>query len=306
MSDTTAKQPFLRELGHRVTDLVARGIIRLAMAMPLHRRVRFFGWVIENVIGPLAGYRRRAETHLAKAFPDMPAAERSRIARQSLNNVGRSLIENYSKEDFLPYMARFQPEGPGFAALKEAHAAGRPVILQSGHFGNYEAVRAALFAHGIEPGGIYREMSNRHFHEHYVMTMLGWGGPGFPRGPKGMRGVIKFLKGGGQLIILNDQHEFGAPVLDFLGHPAHTTLSPAELALRFDAVTIPYFGIRQPDGLSFRCILEEPIAHSDPLTMTQEMNDRLGKRIMDNPEQWFWVPRRWRDTATEMAGQKDD
>ncbi|MEP6067649.1 MAG: lauroyl acyltransferase, partial [Paracoccaceae bacterium] len=56
----------------------------------------------------------------------------------------------------------------------------------------------------------------------------------------------------------------------------------------------PFFSIRQPDGLSFRCFIEEPIEHSDAETMTQQMNDRLGERILETPEQWFWVPRRWR------------
>ena len=105
---------------------------------------------------------------------------------------------------------------------------------------------------------------------------------------------MKHLKSGGELIILNDQHDMNAPVLQFMGRPARTTLSPAELALRFNALVIPYFAIRQPDGLTFRCIMEAPIPHTDAETMTQEMNDRLAARIRANPEQWFWVPRRWR------------
>jgi len=130
-----------------------------------------------------------------------------------------------------------------------------------------------------------------------VMTLKAYGGPAFPRGLQGTRGVLKHLKSGGQLIILNDQHEWGAPVLDFLGHPACTSLSPAEFALRFDALVVPFFGIRNPDGLTFRCVVEAPIPPSDAETMTQAMNDRLAARIRETPEQWFWVPRRWRPPA---------
>lgn len=283
-----------RRIGQRIVDGTARAIIGLALALPYATRVRFTGWVVARIIGHLAPYHRRARAHLRMVYPDKTDAELKHIATACLNNVGRTLIENYSTKDFLPHMKNAPIEGPGLAAVQEAQAAGRAVILQTGHFGNYEAMRAALVALGIEPGGIYREMSNPHFHEHYVQTLQAFGGPAFPRGAKGMRGVLKHLKSGGQLIILNDQYEHGAPMLEFMGLPARTTLSPAEMALRFDALVVPFFAIRNPDGLTFRCVMEAPIAHSDAKTMTQEMNDRLGARIRETPEQWFWVPRRWR------------
>ena len=286
--------PLGRKIAQQAVNLFARAVIGLALALPYKQRVPFMGWVLARVIGRLAPYHKRARTHLGYIYPEMPAAERSRIATACLNNVGRTLIENYSPKAFLAHMKGTPIEGPGLAAVQQAQAEGRPVILQTGHFGNYEAVRATIYALGIEPGGIYREMTNPYFHEHYVQTLLAYGGPAFPRGAKGMRGVMKHLKSGGQLIILNDQHEAAAPVLDFMGHPARTTLSPAELALRFNALVVPYFGIRNADGLTFRCIMEAPIEHSDAITMTQEMNNRLSARIRAHPEQWFWVPRRWR------------
>jgi KDO2-lipid IV(A) lauroyltransferase len=83
-------------------------------------------------------------------------------------------------------------------------------------------------------------------------------------------------------------------VLDFVVKPARTALSAAELALRFNAVLIPFYGIRQPDGLTFETVLEAPITHSDATTMTQAMNDSLSARIRENPGQWLWVHRRWR------------
>jgi KDO2-lipid IV(A) lauroyltransferase len=66
------------------------------------------------------------------------------------------------------------------------------------------------------------------------------------------------------------------------------------MALRLNADLIPFYGLRKPDGLGFETILEAPIAHSDPITMTQELNDNLSERIRATPEQWFWVHRRWR------------
>ncbi|HBR39360.1 MAG TPA: lauroyl acyltransferase, partial [Sulfitobacter pontiacus] len=128
----------------------------------------------------------------------------------------------------------------------------------------------------------------------YVQTMEAFGGPVFPQGRRGTAGFVRHLKEGGQLVLLFDQHVFGAPALDFLGQPANTALSAAELALRYDALLIPFYGIRQADGVSFDTVLEAPVPHSDAVAMTQALNDSLTARVNADPEQWFWVHRRWR------------
>lgn len=283
-----------RKAGHYLTNAAIVGVIRLALAMPYAVRVRFVGALVQRVIGPLAGYRRRALRNLALIRPDLSAADRARIASACLNNVGRTFIENYSARDFPARMARNTPRGPGMDALTDAAVAGKPVILVTGHFGNYEATRAALVARGMNIGGLYRDMKNPYFNAHYVKTMEAFGGPVFPQGRRGTAGFVRHLKDGGQLVLLFDQHVLGAPILDFMGEPARTALSAAELALRYDALLIPFYGIRGDDGLSFDCLLEAPIAHSDAGSMTQALNDSLAAQVAKNPEQWFWVHRRWR------------
>lgn len=276
------------------TNAVVYGLIRLALMLPYTVRVRCVGAFISGVLGPVAGFRSRAMQHIAHIYPDMSQSDRKSLASACLNNFGRTLIENYSTKDMLSRMHDHEITGPGFQALKEARDAGRPVILVTGHFGNYEATRAALVSQGFAIGGLYRDMSNPYFNAHYVNTMEAFGGPVFPQGRKGTAGFVRHLKAGGQLVLLFDQHVFHAPVMDFLGEPARTATSAADLALRFDAALIPFYGIRQDDGLGFETTLEAPIPHSDALTMTQAMNDSISARIRTNPEQWFWVPRRWR------------
>ena len=127
-----------------------------------------------------------------------------------------------------------------------------------------------------------------------LKTMEAFGGPVFAQGRRGTAGFVRHLKAGGQLVLLFDQHVFYAPKLDFLGLPARTAVSAAELALRYNAKLIPFYGIRNADGLTFETVLEAPIPHSDPETMTQALNDSIGRRITEKPEQWLWVHRRWR------------
>jgi KDO2-lipid IV(A) lauroyltransferase len=286
MSDpaTKAKKPypFGRRARHYLSNLLIVGIIRTALALPYKTRVGFVGGLVQHILAPLAGYRRRALDNLEHVWPEMPLARREEIATRCLNNLGRSFIENYSAEDFPKRMAKVAPQGPGMAALEEANRTGQPVILVTGHYGNYEAARASLVARGYDIGGLYRKMKNPYFNAHYVKTA----------------GFVRHLKQGGRLVLLFDQHVIRAPILDFIGKPARTAISAAELALRYDALLIPFYGIRQDDGVSFDVVLEAPVPHSDPMTMTQALNDSLTAQVTKTPEQWFWVHRRWRPHET--------
>ena len=272
-------------------NLVARGLIGVSLALPYRLRVPLMGWFLRRLVGPYAGYSKRACENLALIWPDMPLEKRSQIAAQSLDNAGRTLIENYSKA-FTARQARLTPTGPGLAALDAAKAAGRPVILVSGHFGNYEAARACLVARGFTVGGLYRPMTNPYFNAHYIRTMEAFGGPVFPQGRAGTAGFVKHLKAGGLLVLLFDQRAAGEDI-DFLGHPAKTALSAAELALRYNADLIPFYATRKPDGLSFVVEMEAPIAKASALEMTTALSQSLEARVRAHPEQWFWVHRRW-------------
>jgi Kdo2-lipid IVA lauroyltransferase/acyltransferase len=294
------REPF--HLVHFLQNLVLRGLIQLALALPYRARLAFTGWLMRRVIGPFAGYRNRALTNLAATLPDLSLPERTRIADGALDNAGRTLIENYSHVEFARRRQTEALHGPGLDALEAARAAGRPAILVSGHFGNYEAVRAALVARGFDVGGLYRNMRNRYFNAHYVRTMEAFGGPVFPQGRAGTAGFVRHLKSGGLLVLLFDQHVPGGDEIPFLGRRAATAVSAAELALRYDALLIPFFATRQPDGLSFDLALDPPIPASDAVTMTRAMTAALEARVRVNPEQWFWIHDRWK-VETRRTGK---
>mmetsp|Transcript_22927 Transcript_22927/g.38535 ORF Transcript_22927/g.38535 Transcript_22927/m.38535 type:complete len:300 (-) Transcript_22927:751-1650(-) len=290
--------PFRIKAQHMAVNILARGLIGALMLLPYTRRVPAMGRIMAHIIGPAVGYMKRAEKHVRYIMPHLPDAEIKRIARASLDNAGRGLIEIYSTKKFHNRQKDVPYTGPGFAVFEQAAKDGQPVILASGHFGNYEASRANLTMRGYPVSGLYRDMSNPYFNAHYVAAMETLNGPGFPQGRKGTAGFVRHLKAGGQLVLLFDQHVAGTPVLEFLGKPACTAISAAELALRYNALLIPYYATRDPDGLGFSCEMEAPVPHTDALTMTQALNDSIGARIRANPEQWLWTARRWRPDET--------
>lgn len=281
-------------LADKLTDLVLRGLIGMMLALPYAMRVRLMGWIVARIVGPVAGYGHRARANLALIHPDWSSARRRAVAKAVLDNVGRTLIENYSGAELSQRVAAAPRRGEGWDALETATAAGRPVLFVTGHFGNHEAARHQLQAQGYPTGGIYRAMVNPFFNAHYVETLASVSGPVFERGRRGTAGFVRHLRGGGRATILFDVHDFHGVPIDFLGRPAMTSTSAAELALRYDAVVIPYFAVRCADGLSFDIWLEAPIAHDTPEAMMRAMTARLEARITASPDQWFWVHRRWK------------
>ena len=44
----------------------------------------------------------------------------------------------------------------------------------------------------------------------------------------------------------------------------------------------------------FDLVIEPPVPHSDPLTMTQALNASLEAQVRAHPEQWLWIHNRWK------------
>lgn len=284
------KQP---KLGHRLEYLAFRLFVTPLLWLPYRARLRGFGWVAQHVVGPVSGMKKRIRANLAHIYPEMPKSEVERICGGVIDNAARSFIEMLSGAEFAQRHRATPIHGPGLAALEEAHEQGRPVVLVSGHIGNYDVARVALTARGFRVGGLYAAMSNPLINTHYVAAMESVGKPLFPRGRKGMAGMLRFLRAGGMLGLVIDQRMQHGMALDFLGKPAPTALSAAEITLKYNALMVPGYAIRQPDGLSFRVHLEAPVPHTDAVTMTQALNDSLSVQVRQHIDQWFWLHRRW-------------
>lgn len=275
-------------------NLALRGLIGLLCAIPYRWRVPLAGWIVARAVAPLAGYGRRVRENLALALPDLPKAEVKRLMHEVPANAGRLLIEGYSGEAFRSRALAAPVRGAGEAAVMAALARGQPMVLVSGHFGNYDAPRALLTARGFRIGVLYKPFTNRYFDAHYRRMLAEISGPIFPRGRPGLAAMLRHLRGGGQLAILIDQHSAEGAPLTFFGKRAMTALSAAELALKYDCLLVPVYGLRQPDGLGFEVIIEPPIPAGTPEAMTQALNDSLEAITRQHLAQWFWIHRRWK------------
>jgi len=277
-----------------LASTLAIGIIRLLTFLPHRWRVPFGGWFMASVAGPIAGYSRRIRKNLDLIFPEMPEAEKRRLNRSVRTMIGRTFAEIFSPQDVKAIAAKTPITGPGMAAAEEARAAGRPVIFVSGHIGNYEIVRSILFMKGHKVGALYRRMNYDKFNAFYVRHVAAIGTPLFQRGRRGTIQMINHLRAGNAIAILLDQHMRTGAWLTFFGRRARTALSAGDMALKYNALVIPCYAIRQPDGLHFEMIAEAPIPHTTAEEMTQALNDSLERQVRAHMDQWFWVHKRWK------------
>lgn len=286
-------------LRHRVQDWMAAALLEGLRPLPYRRRILLFGWLGAHVVGPLVGLRSRVRDNLDKVAPELPAAERNRIARQVPGNMARTIGEIFAGAEFVAHATRSELEGSGLAHLHDAHAKGQPVILVTGHLGNYDAARALLLAQGFKVAGFYMPMRNPAFNARYVAAISRIGTPVFARGRDGLAKMLRFLRQGGMVGLVADHYMHHGALLDFMGQPARTALSAAEMALKYNALLVPVYGIRQTDGLTFHVRIEAPVPHSDPVTMTRALNASLERLVRQNMDQWMWTHRRWKKNRVE-------
>ena len=283
-SDMTLLSPAPEKRRDRLSMTLVSGL----MWLPFGMRVAVAGWIGRNLIGRFSPLRRRVAASVRHFMPELATDQVSRIATAVSGNLARMIVEILSAEDLARLAATLPIEGPGLAALDEAHAQGRPAILVSGHFGNYDAWRLALIARGYNIGGYFKELGSPAMNDRYVRAVSASGQPMFPDTGEGRKRLIRFLRSGGMLGILADLDRPKGVLVDFLGQPTRTVLSMAEMALKYEAVLVPVFGIRTPDKPGFRVWIDEPIAHGDALGMTQALNDSFGAQVRAHPEQWVW------------------
>jgi KDO2-lipid IV(A) lauroyltransferase len=268
-------------------------LIGLARALPYRARLAFASAFARALVALVPDLRRRVDGNLRLVFPEMPPDERRRIRAAMADSFGRTMIEVMTRRAFQARGAWTGPAGPGWDAFLAARAEGRGALLVSGHFGQWEAVRGSLMARGIESGAMIRPVKNPFLNRDYLACVEAGGRPVVGRDGAGLRELVRHIRKGGVMSILVDQYVQGGHPIDFLGHPAPTGLTIAELALRYGVPMIPVYGTRQPDGLTVAVEFEAPIPPTDAVTMTQAAADSLAARVRAHPEQYYWLHRRW-------------
>lgn len=287
-----------RRLKHRVEHAVVRRIIRSFAARPLDEAIER-GARLGGLWHALDRRHRRLAVANIRVGLGLDPAAAARIARASFENIGRTLAEfalAAGRIDEL--LARFELEG--LERLHAALAAGRGVLVVSGHCGNWELSGARL-AREVPLTSIARAMSNP-LVEATVTGQRRAAGVRTVDSSDAAREVLRILRRGEAVGVLLDQNASrGERVfVNFLGRPAATNFGLAMLALKSGAPVVPAFSARDAAGRHHGWI-GEPI----PPATEGERGSRIGVTtarytaaietwVRNHPDQWFWVHDRWK------------
>lgn len=294
------KKPKRISLSHRIEGgalLALRGAISL---LPYRAQSRVGGFLLACVIMAVPSARRRILNNLALVFPER-AEEHRRLAWSIAYSISRTILEMLNSQGLEPLVRQSKVYGDGLKVIKQLKAEGKGAVMVSGHFGQYEAMRAYLKLAGLETGVLFRPQNNPIIDRMQREQLVRWGEPIFETGRRGMLNLARHVENGGFASLLVDQRYPGV-VQDFLGQPALTSTAAAELALKFDVPLITAFCVRTGD--TFEIEYETPVPRGTPEEMMQEVQNRLAARVRAHPEQWYWLHNRWKMPPDQAPAQK--
>lgn len=295
MSDP--RPPFARNLAWRFQAFgfdVLSAVVRL---FPVAWISALGGWLF-RWLGPLTPSARIAERNIDLAFPDLTAAERAKLLSKQWDNLGRTFFEFPLTDRLTP--AKGRVEVVGRERLVAIAKSGKPAILISGHFANWEVMAAAIVDAGVPARVTYRAANNPYIDQRIIDARARYGVRMFaPKGGSGSRGLIETLKKGESVTFLNDQKFNNGVAAPFFGHIAHTAGASTRIALKFGAVMQPMSVERLP-GARFRVVIAEPIVltntgdrERDVEAGVRQINAFVEGRVRARPAEWFWVHKRW-------------
>ena len=188
-------------------------------------------------------------------------------------------------------------------SLKKVCDAKKPVVLITGHIGNFSIMIASLVYSGI-PLTILIRGTNNQYLERFIDRKLRK--KGIPEIKKtNTRDIIhqssEWLRKGNALCILIDQHSGKGTKVEFFKKTVQAPTGAAVFARKYDACVFGAF-ISHKQGFRHRISIEGPYntiktnnAEYDFQVNTQLFYDRIEHYIRESPEEWFtWLHKRFR------------
>ncbi len=268
---------------------------------------RFLPYRLGVLTGGFLGYaayymlpreRERAITHLSSVFSEKGGAWIRRTARKNFVHLGKSMLEvMLMKPERLSRVLDFK----GLENLRSAIERGRGVVYVTGHIGNWELMAhaiSAIFSVSVVAAPIKPEAVN----DMIVGFRAAMGVRTILRGrPGSTRELIRVFKENRVLGLLIDQDtDVEGAFVDFMGRPAWTPTAAASMAIKFGAPVV--FGyIRRKKNDRHTITIEGPVdlissgdEKKDIVANTALLTRKIESCIIEKPEQWVWMHRRWR------------
>lgn len=264
-----------------------------------YRAQYILGRLLGKLLYRVAGRRRQiARANLDLCFPAWTAEKREDVTRQVMESIGIAFFETGVAWFWPKWRLQRLYTIEGLEHLIAARESGVGVILMAFHFTHID-IGAKLLGLRFSIDGTYRPHNNpvydyiqRNGRERHSMQ-----GQAIPRDD--VRAMVKALRNGRAIWYAPDQ-DYGAKHSIFVplfGVPAATVTATSQLARLGKAQVIAFTQTRRPDGKGYHLKIFPPLQDfpsGDEQADTLRINQFVEARILEQPEQYLWVHRRFK------------
>ena len=283
----------------KITTFAVIALFQLLSLLPI-RLLRCLGSLIGSILW-LSGSRSRhvTEENLAICFPNMGAAERTALTKDSLKHLAMTGLE------FAPVWRRpVQPlintivDIEGLQVFEQAVAADRGLIMLAPHIGSWELAGLYLAEHA-PVSFMYLPPDSQAMHQMILKARGRNGAKLVPTDTSGVKALLQALKSGETIGILPDQvppMESGS-FAPFFGVPALTTTLIKKLAKRTGAKVMMACALRINHSGNFRLVFTEvsdDVCADDDLLALTALNQSVEQCVSQAPEQYQWEYKRFK------------
>ncbi len=252
---------------------------------------------IISFIGPIFRSKNLIKSNILKALPNLSQSEVEKITKKMWNNYGRILAEYIFIKDFRISKLENNIQIKGQEILDEIKKNDEAVIFISGHFNNFELMAMQIEKSGINLAAIYRPLNNKFLNfimerirKKYICKNQ------IKKGISGTKQLLSFFKKKTSIALMIDQRVSQGINSNFFENKALTTTIPAQFVKKFKCKIVPIY-IERIKDINFQLTIHDPIVYSDNESIesiTLDLNHKLEKLILKNPDQWIWSHNRWK------------
>ncbi len=276
---------------------IGLGLLRLSCLLPYPWQLAL-GKSLGRLAYRIARERREiARRNIELCFPEWTGDQCAAMALAHFEALGASLIElalgRWASDRKLLAMTRIE----GAHHIEEAIDRGFGVILLSAHFTTLEISGRVLSLHCPPFDAVFRR--NR---SDFMTEILRSGRERSAHGTiekNDIKSMIRSLRDGRPVWYAPDQsyNQKQSALLPFFGVPSMTNTATGTLARLGNAVAIPFFPRRLPEGGYVLSILPplEGVPGGEPVEVTQQYIKVLERQIRICPEQYYWVHRKFKN-----------
>ncbi len=252
--------------------------------------------------------RRVALENLRLAFPEKSEGEIVHIGRDSLRNMGQTLVD-FAQFPFLTANKLDQfMEFQGFENVNEALKRKKGVLFLSMHIGNGDLGVTGCSIRGLKVHLISKRFKSKWLDDLWF-GMRANHGTKFVSPEKSSFTILRAL-GQNEIVIFVLDQFMGPPVgvrTKFFGRETGTAMGLALVHLRTNAPLVVSYTYRRPDN-KLVVVFEKELSIADfgldPQSpdraqtismLTQKYTDKIEEIVRRHPGQWMWIHRRWKD-----------